>query len=565
VARLPSRASLGACPRALARRKAHTHDDGLCLGVVESGSARDGLLSVDAAAVAHHTRGVSSFGANPRVNASPSIPPSTWAALTEAAAVISSTLDLRSVLDGVARLACDVVRSEASCLFTLDGSKGKLVVLAASGKWREALPGHEFDADVGIPGRVVRTAAPMIVNDVRTCVSFDKRLDDLGSIRTRSILATPMLQRGDVVGVIEVANRRDDALFTETDLKVLQLFATLATSACLNARAHESLKEQLAGFREAVLSRDVILGESQAWKRVLELCDRVAPSSATALLLGETGTGKELAARYIHNGSRRREGTFVPVNCAAVPETLLETELFGHEKGAFTGAHARRRGWFEVAEGGTLFLDEIGEVGRPMQAKLLRVLQEKRIVRVGGTSPIACDVRVVAATNRNLKNMVIDGLFREDLYYRLNVFPIHLPALRERREDIPLFVQHYVERARRACGIRELHTAVDTLRILTHYNWPGNVRELQNVIERAVLMSDGEHLLPCHLPPDIVTSDHEAYTDQTVGTLFGQERTLIQEALKTHNWNQSKAAEALGITRYHVRHRIKKYGIQKPV
>jgi len=494
------------------------------------------------------------------------IPSSALAALTEAATAVNSTLDLTTVLNTVARLACDVVRAEVSCVFTLEPTKGKLVVLAATGIWRDSLSGQEFDAGAGIPGWVVSHGTAMMTNDARACVHFDKQIDNLGALRTRSILAAPMVRRGEVVGVIEVVNRRDDSSFTETDLKIMQLFAALATNACLNARAHEDLKEQLAGIREVVLSRDVILGESQVWKQVLGLCDRVAPSSATALLLGETGTGKELAARYIHNGSRRREGAFVPVNCAAMPETLLETELFGHEKGAFTGAHARRRGWFEVAEGGTLFLDEIGEVGRPMQAKLLRVLQEKRIARVGGTSPIPCDVRIVAATNRNLKNMVIDGLFREDLYYRLNVFPIHLPALRDRREDIPLFVQHCVESARRSCGIRQLRTAAETMRILTNYDWPGNVRELQNVVERAVLMSDGEVLQPCHLPADIsLTAEPRVDGKLDASTLLGQERMLISKALETHNWNQSKAAASLGIDRYIMRHRIKKYGIQKPV
>ncbi|MGB2984942.1 MAG: sigma-54 dependent transcriptional regulator, partial [Phycisphaerae bacterium] len=272
----------------------------------------------------------------------------------------------------------------------------------------------------------------------------------------------------------------------------------------------------------------------------------------------------ELTARYIHNHSKCRDATFVAVNCAAVPETLLESQLFGHEKGAFTGAHARHRGWFEVANHGTLFLDEIGDISRSMQAKLLRVLQEKQIMRVGGTQPITCDVRIITATNRNLKNIMIDGLFREDLYYRLSVFPIELPALRNRKEDIPRFIEHVVDRARRECGIAELRIAPETMDILVHYDWPGNVRELQNVVERSVLMSDGKVLLPCHLPPDIVAAGRADEPEKDTSTLYGQERTLIVKALEEHDWNQSRAAKALGITRYHVRHRMKKYGIKKP-
>jgi Nif-specific regulatory protein len=342
------------------------------------------------------------------------------------------------------------------------------------------------------------------------------------------------------------------------------VFAALAATALQNARAHEDLKQRFAGLRDSVMKEASIIGESPQLRQVLELCERVAPSNATVLLLGETGTGKELAARYIHNGSRRREETFVAINCAALTETLLESELFGHEKGSFTGAHAQRKGWFEVAAGGTLFLDEIGDISRSTQAKLLRVLQEREFVRVGGTKPIPSDGRLVVATNRNLKNMMIDGVFRDDLYYRLSVFPIQLPPLRDRREDIPKLVGHFVVRAAKEFGIPELSVSSKTVETLTQYQWPGNIRELQNVVERAVLMSDGPTLLPCHLPPDIQAATTEEPAEDA-STLLGQERSLIVKALKDHNWNQSSAARALGITRYHLRHRIKKYGIQKPV
>jgi len=399
-----------------------------------------------------------------------SLPASSLTALTEAAAAISSTLDLDSVLSTIARLACEVTRGEVSSVFSLDSQRNRMIVVAATGQWRDVLVGQEFQANVGIPGMVVRTSAPMIVVDIDRCSKFCKEIDDLSSMQTRSVIAAPMIHGGDVIGVIEVVNRRDESEFADADMEVLKIFATLAASASQNARAHQHVKEQLSGLRDSVTKRDVIIGESSCWRRVLALCDRVAPSNATVLLLGETGTGKELTARYVHNASRRCDETFVAVNCAAIPETLLESELFGHEKGAFTGAYARRRGWFEVANRGTLLLDEIGDVSRPMQVKLLRVLQEKRIVRVGGTQPVACDVRIITATNRNLKNMMIDGLFREDLYYRLSVFPIELPALRDRRADIPQLVEHITGRAKRECGILDLHVAPETMDILVQYD-----------------------------------------------------------------------------------------------
>jgi Nif-specific regulatory protein len=482
----------------------------------------------------------------------------------EAATAITSTLDLATVLQTIARLACQVARAEASSVFSLDSRGAKLAVVAATGRRRDALLGREFDAHLGIPGQVLRTGEAIHILDVRSNSKFCREIDDIGSFRTRTLMAAPMIHQGQAIGVIEVVNRLDGADFTEVDLKVLQLFATLAASASHNARTHEELKERFEGIRDSMSKPVSIIGNSPAIRRVLELCDRVGPSHATVLLVGETGTGKELCARYIHSVSKRRHETCVAINCAALPETLLEGELFGHEKGSFTGAHAQRKGWFELANHGTLFLDEIGDISRSTQAKLLRVLQEREFVRVGGTKVISCDVRIIAATNRRLKNMMIDGVFREDLYYRLSVFPIDVPALRDRREDIPALVEHFVDRAVRALGIREIRIARETMDILTHYDWPGNIRELENVIERSVLMGEGSVLQPHHLPLDLqeVVSSEEALDDDS--TLHGHVRTLILKTLREHDWNQSQAAKALGISRDYLRHRIRKYNLHRP-
>jgi transcriptional regulator with GAF, ATPase, and Fis domain len=485
-------------------------------------------------------------------------------ALTEAAQAVTSTLDIETVLETIAKLARKVARSEASSVLSVQGAGKKLLVEAATGSRQEALLGHAFDARLGIAGQVVRLARVVNVADAPSDQAYRREIDHLGSLHTRSLLAAPMLDQGEVIGVVMVANRLDERPFDEENENALQVFAAIAATAVRNARQHAELQRRYAGLRDTVAGPPQIIGDSPNLKRMLRLCDRVAPSNATVLITGETGSGKEVAARYIHTTSKRRNENFVATNCAALPETLLESELFGHEKGAFTGAHARRMGRFEMADKGTLFLDEIGEISRSTQAKLLRVLQEREFVRVGGTETIRCDVRIVAATNRNLKNMMLDGLFREDLYYRLSVFPIHVPSLRERREDIPELAGMFVQRAARDFNAPVRSISPQSMRLLSRYEWRGNIREMQNVIERSVLMSDGETLLPDHLPPDIQDLGNSEEVEDDPSTLHGQEKSMILAALESHGWNQSQAARSLGVTRYHLRHRIRKYNLQKP-
>jgi transcriptional regulator with GAF, ATPase, and Fis domain len=297
---------------------------------------------------------------------------------------------------------------------------------------------------------------------------------------------------------------------------------------------------------------------------VLKLCDRVASSNATVLLLGETGTGKEMLARYVHTASARAQAPFIAINCAALTETLLESELFGHEKGAFTGAVAQKVGRFELADGGSLFLDEIGDISPSTQVKLLRVLQEQEFVRVGGTRTVACDVRIIAATNRDLKKAMAAGTFREDLFYRQNVFPINLPALRERREDVAVLADHFAVRSSLHLGVKTLRIGNDAMALLTAHDWPGNIRELENVIERAVLMCDGDVIDASHLPRDIAGVTSDALPERGDSSLWDYERAMIVKALQDHHWNQSKASRALGISRDNLRYRVKKYNIERP-
>lgn len=340
----------------------------------------------------------------------------------------------------------------------------------------------------------------------------------------------------------------------------------------------EKLKDELRFWREeasrlgtasGIIWRSPVMGE------VIKLLQQVAPSAVTIIVTGETGTGKELVAQALHDLSPRREQAIVKVNCAALPENLMESELFGHEKGAFTGATSRKLGRFERADGGTIFLDEIGEMPSAMQAKLLRVLQEKEIERIGGINTIKVDVRIIAATNRDLQEEVKAGRFREDLYYRLNVVRIHMPALRERKEDIPELVNYFMSRFSKELNKNGLEIAPETLDYLINYDWPGNIRELQNVIERAVILCQEPFLVPDLLPIEVLSakitneSVNLATNSQFAATLPEEgidleqiEQDLIKQALARASGNQTQAAKLLGITRYTLIYRMEKYGMK---
>ena len=319
-------------------------------------------------------------------------------------------------------------------------------------------------------------------------------------------------------------------------------------------------------YRERRFER--IIGNSPALEAVLEQVERVAPTDSTVLIEGETGTGKELIAHAIHNISSRCGWPFVRLNCAAIPLDLLESELFGHEKGAFTGAIAQKVGRFELADKGTLFLDEVGDIPPVLQPKLLRVLQEQEFERLGGTRTHKVDVRVVAATHRDLTDMVNRGEFRSDLYYRLNVFPVLLPPLRERREDIPALVSHFVEICGRRMGRPIEHIPPETLSAFTSYEWPGNIRELQNLIERAVILSN-DGVLPNPLPASGTRSVNTSTTatPPTATTLKDSERNLILRTLQAVGWvigGPKGAAAKLGLKRTTLIHKMQKLGISRP-
>ena len=360
-----------------------------------------------------------------------------------------------------------------------------------------------------------------------------------------------------------------DYLMKPLDFEVLKLTIERASEHAGLKKENRVLKEHLRGNYDL----ENIIGRSRPMKKLLEMVSMVAPSEATVLITGESGTGKELIARSLHFNSPRREQSLVVVNCAAIAETLLESELFGHEKGAFTGADKRREGRFFLAHHGTIFLDEIGEMPSTMQVKLLRVLQEREIQRVGGEDTIKVDVRVVTATNRDLESDVAEGHFREDLFYRLNVMPLNVPPLRERQEDIPLLAQHFLEKfadknRKPVKGFVPL--AMD---MLLKYDWPGNVRELENAIERAVILLSGEHITEKQLPLNITEKypDLEAATAIAAPITDGMrsleeiEKEAVLATLRASGGNKAEAARRLGVTRKTLHNKLKNYGLDKRI
>ena len=326
---------------------------------------------------------------------------------------------------------------------------------------------------------------------------------------------------------------------------------------------NQELKQTLAEMK--VKGRPLIVGSSEAMRRVVQLINQVAPTDSTVLIIGETGTGKELAAKTIHNQSRRHDRKFVAFNCGAFTEDLLANELFGHEKEAYTGADTKKVGLIEAADGGTVFLDEIGDMPLNMQVKLLRVLEEKEVLRVGGTTPVPVDVRFLAATARDLKQESEAGVFRLDLYYRLNVVTVNLPPLAERNEDVPLLIQHFLTQKSEQIGKEIKNIDPEAMDVLRQYSWPGNVRELENVIERAVILARDDTIMIQNLPEDLLELSVQTFrrTGPHLPTLEDQEIKYIEWVLEQTGWNKTKAAEILGIDRASLWRKLKRHGIDK--
>jgi Nif-specific regulatory protein len=385
-----------------------------------------------------------------------------------------------------------------------------------------------------------------------------------------AFVCVPVRLGNETIGALSVERSNGHEISFDEDIRVLSVLASLI--------AHVVRLRQFAEEEEALVAENQrlhreladryqpanIIGKSREMAPVYEMIDQVAKSDATVLIRGESGTGKELIAQAVHYGSKRTAGPFVRVNCAALPEGLIESELFGHEKGAFSGAVAQRAGRFERASGGTIFLDEIGDLTPAVQVRLLRVLQEREFERVGGTKVLTTDVRVVTATNRPLEKDMDDGRFRADLYYRLNVFPILVPPLRDRRTDIILLADHFIEKYNERHGKSISRLSTPAIDLLMAYHWPGNVRELENAMERAVLLADGDVIHARLLPPSLQMArpDEAARSGPLQSQLDALEKELLVDALKISRGNRAAAARHLGITERIMGLRVAKYGIE---
>jgi Nif-specific regulatory protein len=510
--------------------------------------------------------------------------------------LIGSALDLDKALTEILRVLHETLHMERATLVLLDGSSSSLRIKASYGLTPEEQARGVYRVGEGIIGKIFESCYPCVVPDIHNEPLFLNRTGARSHLPKGevSFIGVPVVLLEKPVGVLTADRLFGPEISPEEDIRFLTVVAMLIAQ-FLNlhraiARKEKTLVEENASLKAELryrYSHHGIIGQSKKIQEVFRAIDKVAPSQATVLLMGESGTGKELVARAVHLASTRRDHAFIKVNCAALPEALLESELFGHEKGAFTGAVATKKGRFELAEGGTIFLDEIGEIPLALQAKLLRVLQEREFERLGGTRTIDVNVRVIAATNLSLDRAVSQGDFRADLYYRLNVVPIVLPSLRERVEDIPLLADHFLLRSNQE-NDRQVRMGGAVMHFFKRYGWPGNVREMQNLIERLVIMSDRELIeidqLPSYLVEEIEHRGAEPGTKQEDGataplpasapgafngkparhSLKEMEKQQLETALERHGWVQARAARELGLTQRQIGYKIKKYHLTRP-
>ena len=408
-------------------------------------------------------------------------------------------------------------------------------------------PNQKITVSSTIVRRVLKDNAAFLIGD--TDKNETLHTDSLIAAQSRSLLCVPLLMPGQTLGVIYLDTDLPDVHFDEDHLHLVTAIAAIAAVAIQNARHIEALEsENRRLLADANLEHNMV-GESPLMQRVYQLVSKVAPTESTVLISGESGTGKELAARAIHGNSKRANKPFIAVNCAALAESLLESELFGHEKGAFTGALQQRKGRLEIADGGTIFLDEIAELSPALQTKLLRVLQEREFERVGGTRSIKVDIRVLAATNSDLDAAISNGTFRHDLYFRLNVVELKMPALRERAEDISMLANYFVAKYADKCNRKVVGISAAAKELLLRYDWPGNVRELENAIERAVVLGMTDQILPEDLPEAILeASAPEAVTASGYHEVVSStKKQIIIDAMKKANGSYTAAAKLLGL------------------
>jgi len=403
--------------------------------------------------------------------------------------------------------------------------------------------------------KVIKTQKPLLAFDTKGDADYDPSQSVILQ-KIASIACVPLMQKGKLIGVIYIDSRDKTAGFTRQSMDFLEAFANQAAIAIENVKLNEKLQKEnelLKGEFHRIFAFKDLIGSTKVMQNVFEIMGRVVNNDVTLLLSGETGTGKEVVARAIHQNGNRRDNNFVAVNCAVIPEALIESELFGHKKGSFTGAVSDKQGLVEKADGGTLFLDEIGDLGLSMQVKLLRFLQEKSFIAVGDVESKKVSVRIITATNKELNQEVKDGKFREDLYYRLNVLNIHLPPLRDRKKDIPLLVEHFLKKHAQRTKTDLKKITKDAAQVLENYHWPGNVRELENVLERSLVFCTENKIEPEHI---ILTGIEKTGQIEAGMTLDDVSRELLNKTLLACDGNKTKAAKMMGVSlrwvHYHV-------------
>jgi Nif-specific regulatory protein len=467
-------------------------------------------------------------------------------ALMKISTTINSVRGLEALQRQLLELIFEVVPAERGAILLIEDNLQEFSSIF--GLDRQEGPNREVRVSRTITDRVLREGISYLNNDLQQNEALGES-ESLIASRIQALLCVPLMLFEKAVGVIYLYTSDPLTRFDKDQLQLVTAISGIAAVALENARHFEWLISENQRLQEDIQVEHNMIGESQRMRDVYQFIARVAPTSSTALILGESGTGKELAARAIHLNSPRKAKAFIAVNCAALTETLLESELFGHEKGAFTGAVAQKKGKLEVADGGTLFLDEVGEMPALLQAKLLRVLQEQEFERVGGTRSLHVDIRLIAATNKDLEEAIRLGTFRQDLYYRLNVVSLSMPPLRERREDIPLLASYFVQKYSDKCNRKVRGISSEARVRLTNYDWPGNVRELENAIERAVVLGTTDLILPEDLPEAAlenatpatggVANYHEAVTEA--------KKQLILQAVEQAEGNYTEAAKLLGV------------------
>jgi Nif-specific regulatory protein len=495
-------------------------------------------------------------------------------ALLELSRVLGAAPGFRASLDAALAVLRETYGAAGASATLADPTSGELRLEAAAGLPPSRRPSAPLKPGEAVTGRVVATGKPVVVPQVsREPLLRSPREAFPASAAAKgelSLVSVPLSVDGRTVGALGLALPYDPARDFGRETSFLRVVASLLGQAMhvdrLVAAERKRLQEENQKLKRELKGRyelKNIVGHSRPMEELYEQVAQAAPSDTTVLIRGESGTGKELVAHALHYNSPRAGKPFVRVSCAALPESLIESELFGYEPGAFTDARSQKKGRFELADGGTLFLDEVGDLSPATQVKLLRVLQEREFERLGGIAPVAVDVRLVAATNRDLDAAMARGGFREDLYYRLNVFTIFVPPLRDRRPDIPLLADHFVEKyaARHRKDVRRISTpAID---VLMTYHWPGNVRELENAVERAVLVCDGGVLHAHHLPPTLQTAEVSGTLPrQSLGAALGAfEKDLLLDALKIARGNRAKAARLVQTTERIFGYRLRRHGI----